>query len=267
MIRWFEHRQVYVPSPNLEAKAADLGRPSEDLFFTSLDGVRLHGWWFPASPESQRRHLVFLLMHGNLGNISHRLNYYRAWLELGVNLFTFDYRGFGCSEGTPSEAGTYLDAQAAVAWLGKRGFHSSQVVALGKSLGGGIASELARREELAALVLQSTFTSIPDVGIDLFPWLPVRRWHTIDYATIEKLPQIKVPVLVAHSRGDSMVRFHHAERNYAAANDPKMLLELAGGHNDVIERGRADYLLGLNRFLRLYVDGDGLSATADSALR
>jgi len=254
MIRWFEHRQVYAPSPNLEAKAADLGRPAEDFFFPSLDGHRLHGWWFPADPGSPRRHLVLLLLHGNMGNVSHRLPYYQAWLELGVNVFAFDYRGFGCSEGRPSEDGTYLDAQAAVAWLAKRGFSPSQIVVLGKSLGGGIASELLLREPLAGLILQSTFTSIPDVGCELFPWLPVRRWHTIKYATIEKLPRITKPVLIAHCRQDDLVGFHHAERNYQVANEPKMLLEIAGGHNNVIAEGRADYLRGLDRFLRSHVN-------------
>ncbi|HXJ56364.1 MAG TPA: alpha/beta hydrolase [Verrucomicrobiae bacterium] len=254
MIRWFEHRQVYAPSPNLEAKVVDLGRPAEDLFFSSLDGNRLHGWWFPADAHCRRRHLVLLLLHGNLGNVSHRLPYYRAWLELGVNVFAFDYRGFGCSEGTPSEAGTYLDAQAAVAWLGKKGFAPSQIVALGKSLGGGIGSELALREPLAGLILQSTFTSIPDVGEELFPWLPVRRWHSIKYATVEKLPRITMPVLIAHCRKDDVVRFHHAQRNFQAANDPKMFLEIGGGHNNVIAEGRAEYLQGLDRFLRRFID-------------
>ena len=255
MIRWFEQRQVYVPSPNLEAKAADLGRPSEDMFFSSLDGVRLHGWWFPADPSSNRRNLALLLLHGNGGNVSHRLQFYAAWLELGVNVFAFDYRGFGFSQGTPSEAGTYLDAQAALGWLRGKGFDPARVVVLGKSLGGGVASELALQEPtLAGLILQSTFTSIPDVGEELFPWLPVRRWHTIKYDTHAKLSRIKTPLLIAHSRTDYVVRFHHAERNFKAANEPKMFLEIGGGHNDVIQQSRADYLRGLDQFFRVHIE-------------
>src|SRR5262249_54829533 len=185
-----------------------------------------------------------------------RLRYYEAWLELGVNVFAFDYRGFGRSEGVPDEPGTYLDADAALAWLGKQGFAPSQVVALGKSLGGGVASELAlRHPQLAGLILQATFTNTPDIGTELFPWLPVRRLHSIKYDTLHKLPRIRMPVLIAHSRKDDLIGFSHAERNFRAANEPKLLLEIQGAHNSVIEDGRAQYLEGLDRFLRDYVSG------------
>ena len=125
MIRWFEHRQVYAPSRTLEASGAELGRPFEDVRFLTSDGVSLHGWFFPANPGSPRGHLVIVLLHGNVGNISRRLHFYQAWLELGVNVFAFDYRGFGRSEGRPSEEGTYRDAQAAVQWLREKGLAAS----------------------------------------------------------------------------------------------------------------------------------------------
>ncbi len=238
----------------MERDPRDLKCPFEDIYFTSEDGLRLHGWFFPAAQTAPRKHLVFLLLHGNAGNISHRLEFCRAWLELGLNVLLFDYRGYGRSEGHPSEAGTYLDAQAAYRWLRKKGFESSQIIALGKSLGGGIASELALREKVAGLILQSTFTNIPDVGSDLFPWLPVRLLGTIKYDTLSRLPRIKVPVLLAHNRNDAVVRYAHAERNFAAANQPKMFLEIAGGHTDVIETGREDYLRGFDRYLKDYFD-------------
>jgi fermentation-respiration switch protein FrsA (DUF1100 family) len=255
MIRWFEHSQVYAPSRVLEAAATALGRPCEDVWFKAGDGVRLNGWYFPAESPSPRAHLVFLLLHGNVGNISHRLGWYRAWLELGVSVFALDYRGYGRSEGRPSEEGTYLDAQAAHAWLRQKGFAADHIVALGKSLGGGLASELARRESLGALILQNTFTSIPEVGGELFPWLPVRWLHTIKYDTLHKLPHIHVPVLVAHSRTDEVVGFHHAERNFAAANEPKMFLEILGSHTSTLEAGREKYLAGLNQFLMTLPSG------------
>jgi len=222
MIRWFEHRQVYVPSAVHDGDAADLGRPFEEAFFSAGDGVRLHGWFFPADPRSARADQVILLLHGNAGNISHRLGFYQVWLETGVNVFAFDYRGYGRSEGRPSEEGTYLDAQAAYGWLRQKGFAPGNIIALGKSLGGGIASELTVRETLGGLVLQSTFTSIADVGSELFPWLPVRWANSIQYNTHSKLPGIKIPVLVMHSRDDRLIRYHHGQKNFAAANEPKM---------------------------------------------
>lgn len=246
MIRWFEHRQVYAPSCEIEFTPE---HQYEDIFFKSADGLKLHGWFFPGST---RAHLAFLVFHGNGGNICHRLDFYRAWLELGVSVFTFDYRGYGQSEGSPSEAGTYLDGQAAYAWLRQRGFVPEDVILLGKSLGGGIASEVALGEKAGGLILQNTFSSIPDVGSDLFPFLPVRLMGSIRYETAKKLPRINIPVLVMHSRGDDFIRFHHAERNYAAANEPKMFWEIYGSHNGALEADRARYLEGLQIFLKRY---------------
>jgi hypothetical protein len=252
MIRWFEHSQVYMPSTRMEASPSELGRRFEDVYFVTRDSIRLNGWFFPANTDSHRSHLVILLFHGNVGNICDRLEYCRAWLDLGVNVFIFDYRGYGLSQGRPSEEGTYLDAQAAHCWLRDKGFAAENIIALGKSLGGGIASELALRETLAGLVLQNTFTSIADVGAELFPFLPVRRLNRIKYDTVRKLPRVRVPVLVAHSRDDQVIGFHHAEANFAAANDPKMFLEIFGSHTGTIQAGRAHYLAGLEKFLRRY---------------
>ena len=255
VIRWFEHRQIYAPSPVLDAAPELLGRPFEEVWFTASDGVRLHGWFFPADAGSPRAEIAFMLLHGNAGNISHRLPFYEAWLGLGVNVFAFDYRGFGRSEGRATEEGTYRDAQAAAAWLRARGFAPERIVAIGKSLGGGVASELALREPLGGLILHNTFTSIPDVGAELFPWLPVRRLHTIRYDTVAKLPRIVAPVLVMHSPEDDLIGFHHGERNFAAARDPKMFWKLAGAHNAALDADRAQYLAGLEKFLATHLNG------------
>ncbi|HKQ38137.1 MAG TPA: alpha/beta hydrolase [Verrucomicrobiae bacterium] len=246
MIRWFEHRQVYAPSCDIEFAPE---RQHEDIQFKASDGVKLHGWFFPGS---KREHLAFLIFHGNAGNICHRLHFYDAWLELGVSVFAFDYRGYGQSQGTPSEVGTYLDGQAAYAWLRQRGFAPENIILLGKSLGGGIASEIALREKVGGLILQNTFSSIPDVGRELFPFLPVRLIGSIRYETVKKLPRIHAPVLVMHSHGDDFIRFGHAERNFAAAKEPKMFWEIHGTHNGTIEADRAHYLSGLRTFLDRY---------------
>jgi fermentation-respiration switch protein FrsA (DUF1100 family) len=187
------------------------------------------------------------------------MQFYQAWLALGINVLTFDYRGFGLSEGRPSEDGTYRDAQAAVHWLRQRGFAPERIVALGKSLGGGVASELAVRETVAGLILQNTFTSIPDIGAELYPWLPVRRLHKIKYDTISRLPRVKAPVMVTHSRGDDLIGFHHAERNFKAANEPKMLWEILGDHTSTVEDGREQYLKGLEKFFTAYLKSPSIS--------
>jgi len=234
MFRWFEHSQVYHPTREFEASPTELRRPFEDVRFKAADGVELHGWFFPANTTSQRAHLAFLVCHGNGGNISHRLGLCAALLETGAGVFIFDYRGYGQSHGRPGEEGTYRDAQAAHAWLRQKGFRGENIVALGESLGGGVVSELALRETVAGIVLQSTFTSIPDIGAELFPWLPVRWISSIKYDTRSKLPRLRTPVLVMHSRTDDLVGFHHAEKLFAAANEPKMFCKLLGAHNEAV---------------------------------
>ncbi|HLH52670.1 MAG TPA: alpha/beta hydrolase [Verrucomicrobiae bacterium] len=250
VLRWFEHSQVYHPSRLMEATGAELGRPFEDVWFRAKDGVELNGWFFPGDTHSARGGLALLFCHGNAGNISHRLDAVRGLLSTGVSVFLFDYRGYGRSRGRPSEEGTYSDAEAAYRWLESKGFAGKKIVLFGESLGGGVAAELATRLPVAGLVLQSTFTCIPDIGAELFPWLPVRFLARINYDTHSKLPRIKVPVLIMHSRADRLVRFQHSQRNFAAANSPKLFCELAGDHNDSIS-DPSRYLGDLKKFLQV----------------
>ena len=234
MLRWFEHSQVYHPTHGFDADPAALGLRFENVTFRAGDGIELHGWFFPALTNSAASSPVFLVSHGNGGNVSHRLGQAQALLRLGAAVFLYDYRGYGRSQGRPSEAGTYLDAQAAYAWLRQRGFAATNIVSYGESLGGGVAADLALRESVGGLVLQSTFTSMADIGSELFPWLPVRWLGTIKYDTLAKLPRVTAPVLVLHSRGDTLIPFRHAERNFAAAREPKRFAELQGDHNDPV---------------------------------
>ena len=249
MFRWFEHSQVYHPTREFEASPLELHRPFEDVRFKAGDGVELHGWFFPASTNSLRAHLAFLICHGNGGNISHRLGLCAALLETGAGVFIFDYRGYGQSHGRPGEEGTYRDVQAAHAWLRQKGFRAENIIAFGESLGGGVVSELALREPVGGLILQSTFTSIPDIGAELFPWLPVRWISTIQYDTRGKLRRIKAPVLVMHSRADDLVGFHHAEKLFAAANEPKMFCALRGEHNEAAWE-QAEFREAIGRLLK-----------------
>lgn len=238
MLRWFEHAQVYHPDRLLGATGAALNRPYEEVFFPTSDGIRLHGWYFPAGEGSTRSQFAILVCHGNAGNISHRLELCQVLLDCGVNVFLFDYRGYGRSGGSPNEEGTYLDAQAAHRWLRSKGIVAGNIIAFGESLGGGVVCELALREELGGLVLQSTFKSIPDIGAELFPWLPVRLLSSIRYDSHRKLPRIRIPVLIMHSREDEIIGFHHGQANFAAANEPKFFCEIRGGHNDSLADSR-----------------------------
>ena len=251
MLYRFEHSQVYHPTRDSEYTPDDVGRPAEDVWLKTADGVRLHAWFFAAEKSSPRAKFVMLFCHGNGGNLTSRPGYYRAILETGVNLLTFDYRGYGRSDGEPSEAGTYTDAEAAYQWLRTRGFAPEHILVWGESLGGGIASHVAATEPVGGLMLQSTFTSIPDIGAELFPWLPVKLISRIKYDTHSRLPHLKCPVVVMHSRADTTIRFGHGERNFAAAREPKAFVEIGGDHNDALLANRSAYVVGAERLVRL----------------
>jgi uncharacterized protein len=253
LLRWLEHSLVYHPGRTMDATGADLGRPFEDVFFKTADGVELNGWFFPGNTNSTRAQTAVLVFHGNAGNICDRLDLCGTLLQTGVSVFAIDYRGFGRSRGRPGEEGTYLDAQAAHRWLRQKGFAGRNIIAYGESLGGGVASELCVREETGGLILQSTYTSMPDIGKELYPWLPVRWMSTIQYDTRAKLPRVKVPVIVLHGRGDGLIGFHHAERNFAAAGEPKLFWEIEGEHNDPLQN-QARFAEGIEKFLKL-LDG------------
>jgi hypothetical protein len=247
--RWFEHRQVYAPSKELLDRPENHRLQHEEVRLPS-GKEELHGWFFPALKPSGTQSQVILFCHGNGGNISHRLEHTALLLSAGFAVFQFDYAGYGASTGTPGEEQTYRDAQAARNWLVQRGFAPEQVLVVGESLGGAIATELAVREKVGGLVLQSTFASLVKIGSELFPFLPVKWMASIRYDTVAKLPRVEVPVLVLHSKGDRLIPFAHAELNFAAARVPKFFREIKGDHNDAIDVAPELYSAAIVEFAR-----------------
>jgi len=162
---------IYHPQKAIYTTPSSIGLGYEDVQFKTEDDVQLHGWFVPEDSTAP----TILYFHGNAGNISGRLETLRLLHSLGMNVFMFDYRGYGQSEGTPTEVGTYRDASAAWQYLTEtRDIKASQMVIMGRSLGGSVAAWLAAQKNAAAAVIESTFISAPDLGADLYPWLPVR---------------------------------------------------------------------------------------------
>lgn len=243
---------VFLPEIDrgFRASPADIGLAFAPLKLATADGETLDGWFVPAATRRATRGLV-LFFHGNAGNIAHRLDYLRMFHDLGLATLIIDYRGYGLSSGRPSEAGSYLDAAAA--WRHATqdlGFAAERIVIFGESLGGGVAAQLAAANRPGALVLASTFTSVPDMGAELYPLLPIRLLAQIRYDTLSRLAQIACPLLVIHSRDDDIIPYAHGRRLYAAARPPKQLLEIAGGHNDGFIFGNAAWVAQLDHFLR-----------------
>ncbi|MDP2171394.1 MAG: alpha/beta hydrolase, partial [Rhodocyclaceae bacterium] len=156
------------------------------------------------------------------------------------------------SSGKPSEEGTYLDA--ATAWRHATevlGFPANRIILYGESLGGGVAAQLAVTNRPGALVLASTFTSVPDMGANLYPLLPIRLLANIRYDTLDRLPQITCPILVVHSRNDDIIPFIHGQRLFDAANQPKQFIEIEGGHNEGFIFARETWIRQFDAFVRL----------------
>jgi len=243
----FADRFVYFPARELDGGTpARIGLAYEEVQLRTSDGVRLRGWFVPGRPE--RPTLLFL--HGNGGNISHRLDKLAILHELGVSVLLVDYRGYGLSEGEPSEDGTYRDADAAYDWLLRRGTQPSSLVVYGESLGGGVATNLAARRAVGGLILESAPTNVPDVARAHYPLLPAGLLLSVRYDSLAKIASVGVPLLILHSSEDEIVPFEMAERLFQAARPPKRLVRLRGGHNDGFLATTDTYTAALRTFLQ-----------------
>ena len=254
----FQPRMVFFPMKG----GADITPQAAGLAFEKVrvpteDGEQLAAWWIPGLLPARG---TVLLFHGNAGNISHRVGYAKMFYDLGYNTLLVDYRGYGESSGEPTEEGTYRDARASWTWLTvTRGIKASSIVLFGESLGGGVAAWLAAQHVQPApraLILSSTFTSIPDLGAELYPWLPVRWLSRIHYDNLASLERSRAPLLIAHSPGDEIIPYAHGRRLYAAAREPKAFLELSGGHNEAFVFAREGWIRAVQGFLERYEDGD-----------
>lgn len=243
----FQSKLVYYPQRAIEATPSSLGMEYQDVSLTTTDGVRLSAWYVPAP----RARGTVLFCHGNAGNISHRLDSIYLFHQLRLNVLIFDYRGYGTSEGKPTEEGTYRDAEAAWEYLtSERGVPPGRIVVFGRSLGGPIAARLAGRHPCGVLILESTFPSAPELAAHMLPVFPARWLCRFGYRTDEFVAGADCPVLVVHSEEDDLVPYSQGRAVYEAAGDPREFLTIHGGHNAGFLQSVNDYLDGLDAFLR-----------------
>lgn len=253
-----QSHMVYFPLAPVMQKPSDVGLAYESVALMTADGVRLAGWYVPC----ERARGTVLICHGNGGNIGDRLHPIGLFHELGLTVLIFDYRGYGESAGKPSEEGTYQDALAAWQYLtAKRNTAPEKIVIFGRSLGGAVAAGLAERitpaasavpaacAAPAALILEATFTSIPDMGAKIYPWLPIRLLSRYRYDTLARLERLHCPVLIVHSRDDDMIPFEQGRKLFAAAHEPKSFFELTGDHNEGEVLTAPAYRQALDAFL------------------
>ena len=250
----FQSHLLYLPnlpSRDIVATPEEVGLDYEPVKITTDDGVILDGWFIPA----RQARGVLLFFHGNAGNISHRLDSIKIFNDLGLDTLIFDYRGYGRSTGAPSEQGTYRDAESAWRYVtDERGFPAERIVLFGRSLGAAIAAYLATRHTPRALIIESAFTSVPDLAAKIYPFLPARALVRFQYHTETHLQSVGCPLLIVHSRDDEIIPFDYGRRLFAAAHEPKQLLELRGGHNDGFLVSRHVYVTGLDTFLKAHFE-------------
>ena len=237
---------VYAPDRPLTRTPASIGLAFDDIEFMAADGAELHGWWIPRADPAG----TVLFCHGNAGNVSHLIPRIESFNRLGLNVFVFDYRGFGRSGGSPSEAGTYMDAEAA--WhhlVTEASIPAESILVCGFSLGGPMAAHIASQFEPRGLTLEATFTSIPDLAADLYPMFPARKLARFRYSTIESLKRAQCPTLVVHGPQDDLIPFAHGRRLFEIAKGPRYFLEVSGGHGDWFDHSTVPYEVALKSFL------------------
>jgi fermentation-respiration switch protein FrsA (DUF1100 family) len=262
----FEDRFIYFPSKypegvwdvqNLSAVRGEVSPQIEDVWFKAADGVRLHGWYCTpqrneaekASPASTR--MTLLWFHGNAGNITHRYAVIDRLAEQQVSVFIVDYRGYGRSEGSPSEEGLYMDARGAWDYLlNERKLSSGQIIVFGDSLGGAVAIDLAMKVQPAGLIVQSSFTSISDMAAQVMPFIPGFILRT-KMDSINKIGSVRCPKLFIHSPADEMVPYRLGRKLYDAAPAPKQFYEVQGAsHNETDSVGGRAYFNRIGDFVR-----------------
>lgn len=251
VLRLSETRLLYLPggSRTLLEPPPALGLDVRKVQLTASDGVRLVSWAMPA--EGGSGHWL-LICHGNAGNISEagRPYHYAGLRGLGLSLFAFDYRGYGESEGAPTEQGLYRDAEAAYRHLRDTlGIPPQRIVLFGHSLGAAVAVELASRVPAAGLVLDGALTSVVERAQELFPYAPVRWLAANRYPSIERIGSLRLPKLFLHARDDEVVPIAHGRRLFEAAAPPKRFVELRGTHGDAFDADSAEYYGAIGRFV------------------
>ena len=245
----FENSLIYFPAkyPEGEWNPGVAGLHPDDVSFSTSDGLQLHGWFFGV--ESARA--TILWCHGNAGNITHRLHNITKLLPLGVNVFIFDYRGYGKSEGTPSEEGLYLDAEAAYAYLTEHlEINASSVIIFGRSLGASVAVDLASKKPCRGVILESAFTSAGDMARGMIPFLPIQFLIRSRYEADKHIDDIHVPILFTHGSEDRTIPLKLGKKLFERANEPKFFWEIPGAdHNDTYIVGGEAYFQRLNEFI------------------
>lgn len=239
-------RMIFYPEPGFDLRPEDVGIHAEDVYLSTEDGVRIHSFFLPSHGASR----AILFLHGNAGNASHRLPNAAELMRLGSHVLLLDYRGYGLSEGSPSESGVYADARAGLAYLGDEiGIPLHRTVVFGRSLGGAVAVDLVQERAIAGLILESTFPSVSAMTATLFG-ARLASLAPARFDSASKITKLRAPLLFFHGDRDQIVPYDLGRQLFGLAPEPKAFETIHGaGHNDTVLVGGRPYFERIRRFL------------------
>lgn len=245
VLRHTIRRSIYFPMKEIEITPDSFGLAYEEIDLITSGNKKINGWYIP----SEKSQYTILFFNGNAGNISHRIEKIYLLHNLGMDVYIFDYRGYGKSEGSPSEQGLYKDAVSIYEYLLKeRKIHAGNIVLYGESLGGAVAIDLASKVKVCALITEGTFSSVRDMARVIYPFIPSIPWWTT-YDSVSKIKKIICPKLIIHSIDDDIVPFRLGEKLFNSAADPKKLLKIKGSHNTAFMDSISEYQKRIGEFL------------------
>jgi len=228
LLWWKQEALLFMPAREYGTLPSASGLTHEEIDIEVEPGTTIRGWFIPAPVEAIGTVLYF---HGNSRNLSYYVPRLAPFAAAGFDSFSIDYEGYGASGGTPSETNIYRDADAAWNWLTRtKGVKPGRIVVWGYSLGGAAATWCASRHEVGAVVLESTFTTIPEVGANVYPWLPVSLVSRYQFANRDRVAMIRAPILIGHGNTDQLIPFEMGQELHRVANEPKRFVEHAGDH-------------------------------------
>lgn len=250
LLWWLQPKMIFFPYERLQATPIDWGLDYEEVELTTEDGISLHGWRVKPPKARATAPRTLLFFHGNAGNLSHRGDSIRIFTELGLEVLIIDYRGYGRSQGSPSEQGLYRDATAAWQWLTQvRGTPPEEIVLFGRSLGGAVAAWLAARTTPAAVIIESSFDRMQSLAEVHYPLLSRLIPLRVAFPAVEEIADVHSPLLVLHSPDDTIVPIRLGRLLYDAAPGPKRFVGLRGGHNEGFLHSQPQYQNALAAFL------------------
>jgi len=244
-VKYLEYKGIYYPVKEILIDPSSAGMPFKDIYIITEDNVRINSW-FISNPKAR---YTILFFHGNAGNIGDRIDKLELLYQEGLNIFIIDYRGFGKSQGRPSERGFYRDASAAYEYLVNTiGASPERIILYGESLGSAIAVDLAFHRKVKALILEGAFSCGRDMGVKFYPFLP-RFIFANSFDSLTKIKDIAAPKLFIHSRDDEIVPFSLAKKLYDRAREPKEFLEVRGDHNSAFLDSKEPYISSIRAFV------------------